>query len=32
MILDKCKNCNYCPECGTRLDWSKMNEDNDNED
>ena len=22
-ILSEVENCNYCPECGTRLDWSK---------
>lgn len=22
-ILSEVEDCNYCPECGTRLDWSK---------
>ena len=22
-ILSEVENCNYCPECGTRLDWSR---------
>lgn len=22
-ILSEVENCNYCPECGIRLDWSK---------
>lgn len=31
-ILSEVEDCNYCPECGTRLDWSKKNEENNNED